>query len=189
MKRRTLLKTAAALPAAAAAAPAQTSAPSSDNIKVDLTGPDAAAQPVAGFFTTDQLKALRALAALVSPSFNDRPGADDAGVGEFLDFYVSKSGVDRQKLYRAGLDRLNTEARKRHAKDFAALTADQAAPILAPLTAKWTYNGPADPLGQFLIAAKEDILRATVNSRPYVTALSQTSRGGAGTGYYWLPVE
>lgn len=191
MKRRTLLKTAAALPAAAAAPvslQAQT-APAADSIKIDLAAADAAAQPVSRFFTPDQFAALRKLTEIIAPAVNERPGASEAGAAEFLDFYVSKSGADRQKLYRDGLDRLNAEARKRGGKAFAELPTEQATPLLAPLTAKWSYNAPAEPFARFLVEAKEDTLRATVNSRPYIAALSQTTRGGAGTGYYWFPVE
>ena len=47
---------------------------------------------------------------------------------------------------------------------------------------------PSDPFAQFLLAAKEDVLRATHNSREFAAAMSRTSRGFSGSGYYWLPL-
>ena len=107
----------------------------------------------------------------------------------FLDFLMSKSPADRQTMYRNGLDQLNRESRTRFAKPFAAVDATQAAVNLKPLTEAWIYNGPSDPFARFLVTAKEDFLRATLNSRPFVTAMSKTVRGYGGTSYYWYPVE
>ena len=192
MKRRSVLKSVALLPAAAAMpAPAQ-NAPAktaSENLKLELAGPDTVGQQVTRLFTPDQLAALRKLGELFAPAFQDRPGAGEAGAAEFLDFYVSKSAADVQKLYRDGLDRLNSEARRNHSKPFAEVTSTQAATILKPLASAWTYSGPSDQFAKFLLAAKEDLMRATTNSRAYTTAASATSRGGGGLGYYWLPVE
>jgi hypothetical protein len=126
---------------------------------------------------------------MLMPAVDERPGAKEAAAAEFLDFLISQSPVDRQQLYRGGLDKLNSDSRRLHGRVFAALTDEQAAPILKPLTAAWTYDGPSDPFAQFLLAAKEDVLRATHNSREFVTAMSQRSRGFSGTGYYWLPIE
>jgi hypothetical protein len=194
MKRRSLLKSAAVLPAVAALTPAARaqsapSAPASEHPKLELAPLDANAQTVTRFFTPPQLAALRKLGDLIVPKFNERPGAAEAGVAEFLDFYVSQSSAERQSLYRSGLDRLNAEARRTAGKTFDELTAEQASAIIKPVTDAWTYAGPADPFARFLVAAKDDLLRATMNSRAYATALAATSRGSSGLGYYWLPVE
>ena len=160
-----------------------------ENLTLKIAGPDTVGQPVTRFFTPDQFAALRKLGELLAPPFNDRPGSGEAAAAEFLDFYVSQSAADIQKLYRDGLDRLNSEAHRSQSMPFAALTSSQAAPILKPLSEPWTYAGPSDAFAKFLIAAKEDLMRATTNSRAYTTAASATSRGGGGLGYYWLPVE
>jgi hypothetical protein len=191
MKRRSVLKSVALLPAAALPAPAQ-NAPAKaepENFKLEVAGADSVGRPVTRFFTTDQLGALRKLGQLFAPPLNNRPGADEAGAAEFLDFYISQSAADIQNLYRDGLDRLNSEARRSQSKPFAELTAGEAAPILQPLSAPWTYAGPSDAFARFLVAAKDDLMRATTNSRAYSTAAAAGSRGAGGLGYYWLPVE
>ena len=203
MKRRSLLKSAAVLPAAAALPSALvlaqtppppgkgTQAPSAaiESLKIPLAPRGSVGQPLARFFTPDQFSALGKLGELFAPAYNGRPGAASAGAAEFLDFYVSKSGADRQKLYRDGLDRLNADARRQDGKPFAELKPERIAPILQPLTDAWTYQGPTDPFARFLVSAKEDLIRATVNSRAYATALASVSRSSGGVGYYWFPIE
>ncbi len=199
MKRRKLLQSVLAMPALAAVpapAPAQTTygakdsgAGSPDNFKLPTTAPDLVAQPGQHFFTGDQLAALERLGGILVPSSSGRPGSREANSPKFLEFLLSCSPNDRQTLYRNGLDGLNTEARKLHAKAFADLTAEQAGPILKPIEAAWTYAGPSDPFAQFLLAAKEDFLRATVNSHAHATAMAGVSRGSSGLGYYWFPIE
>lgn len=175
------------MPAAAALprpAPAQTGTPAGPDLpRLDVTPPHAAGTAKRTFFTQEQFAALEKLADLIAPASPDRPGAKEAEVAAFLDMLVSQSSAEQQKLYRAGLDRLNRD------RPFASATSEQAAALLAPLAQPWTYDGPADPFARFLAAAKQDILRATVNSHAFVTALSSRTRGAAGTGYYWLPVE
>jgi hypothetical protein len=191
MKRRNLLKSVALLPAVALPTPAQ-NAPAqaaTDNFKLELAGADTVGRPVARFFTPDQLAALGKLGELFAPPFDGRPGAAEAGAAEFLDFYISQSAPDIQKLYRDGLDRLNAEARRSRSKPFAQLTSSEAEPILKPLSDAWSYAGPSDAFAKFLLAAKDDLMRATINSRAYTSAAVPGSRGAGGLGYYWLPVE
>jgi len=199
MKRRSLLKSVAAAGALSPLAAAQTPPPprqetqaprsAADSLKIELAPPHSVGDPVTKFFSPDQFAALRKLSEIVVPSFNERPGAVEAGATEFLDFYISRRTADIQDLYRTGLDRLNEEAQRIHHKRFGELTAQQAEPILKPIQADWTYNGPQERFGRFLITAKDDLLRATTNSREYATALSATSRSSGGIGYYWFPVE
>jgi hypothetical protein len=200
MKRRKLLQSVLAAPALAAMpapAPAQTPsysnkdavAGSPDNFKIPLTAPDLVAQPGQHFFTPDQFAALERLGDILVPKLADRPGSREANAAKFIEFLISQSPQDRQSLYRDGLDRLNAEARKLHQKPFAEVSPVQAGPILKPLEAAWTYAGPSDPFAQFLQAAKEDVLRATLNSHAYSTAMAATTRGSSGLNYYWLPVE
>ncbi len=117
------------------------------------------------------------------------PGANEANSAAFLDFLIGQSSANRVKLYRDGLDALNLQARRLYRKPFAEITAVEAAPILAPLRAPWTYREPADLLSRFLVAAKEDLIRATTTSREYISVVSKRRRGAGGSGQYWLPVD
>ena len=186
MKRRTLLQTLAALPASYAFA--QT-AKTPDNFKITAVAADQVAKARTRFFSADQYAALNRLGEILMPAVGERPGAKEAESAGFLDFLLSQSPRDRQALYRNGLDRLNADSRKRYNKPFAQVTVDEAKPMLEPLKAAWTYEGPSDPYARFLDAAKDDFYRATVNSRPFTVAMAATSRGAAGLSYYWLPVE
>lgn len=182
MKRRHLLQTIVSLPALAAmpaVAQQSNAAEASEHPAIALTAPDGVAANATHFFRADEMAALDRLCVLMVPSTGGQPGAREAGVPEFLDFLVAQSPADRQNLYRTGIAALNQAA-------FTTLSADEARAVLAPLNAAWTYAGPSDALGRFLWAAKDDILRATINSREWA-ATSQ--RRAAGVGTYWLPVE
>jgi len=50
----------------------------------------------------EALKAFR-LAAKIFPGLDGKPGANDAGVAEYLDYRLSRSPLSDQKLYRQGL--------------------------------------------------------------------------------------
>jgi hypothetical protein len=200
MKRRNLLQSIVAVPAlaappkpAAAQAPAyankDSAAGSPDNFKLPITSPDAVAQPGQHFFTSDQMAALERLGDILVPKTGDRPGSLESNAPKFLEFLISKSPEDRQVLYKNGLDRLNREAAKLYQKPFAAVSPAEAKPLLRPLEAAWTYAGPSDSFAQFLLSAKDDVLRASVNSQAYATAMASTARGSSGLNYYWLPVE
>ena len=153
------------------------------------TVPDAAAEPVLHFFTAQQFAVLRKLSDILNPPVNGVPGALDAKAPEFLDFFLSQSATDRQQLYRNGLDGLNAQAKKRFSKPFADVDASQADALLAPLRDPWTYDAPSDPMAAMLRAAKDDIRRATTNSREWnLAALAGRTRGGGG-GLYWLPID
>jgi hypothetical protein len=167
----------AALPLAQAAAAQAPAAATSAERPPEVTPVPlgAVGRPVARFFSEAQFKALERLADILMPAVDDRPGAKQAHVAEFLDFLISDSPAERQQLYRTGLDRLNKEG------------FDAAA--LKPLTSAWTYDGPSDPFAKFLLAAKEDVMRATYNSREFAAAMEGTRRGFSGSGYYWTVIE
>ncbi len=193
MKRRNLLKSMIAAPALAAvprpAAAQASSAASPDNFNLPVTAPDAVAQPGQHFFSREQMAALERLGEALVPRTGGRPGSKETNAPRFLEFLLSQSPQDRQMLYKSGLDLLNSEASKLYGKPFAALHAGEANPILKPLEDAWTYAGPSEPFAQFLLAAKEDFLRAAVNSPAYATAMGANTRGSSGMNYYWFPVE
>ncbi len=193
MKRRRFMQTIAAAPALAvpAAMPAQTPAPrpAPDAQKLELTAVDAAAEMTPRFFTAAQFAALRKLSDILMPSLNNLPGALEAKAAEFLDFLLSKSPAERQRLYRVGLDRLNAQAQKRFSKPFADLNETQASELLAPLRQAWTYVPPTEPFARFLREAKADVRTATLNSYEYNTASTVSGRRGGGMGQYWYPLD
>jgi hypothetical protein len=190
MKRRRFIQALATAPATGliaqqtAPAPPQT-APGvqSDFPKLDFAVADAAAETVHHFFTASQFAALQKLGSILTP------GAIEASAPEFLDFLLSQSSPDRQQLYRAGLDGLNTQARRRFTSPFADLDADQAGELLAPLRERWTYRPPADPVARFLLAVKLDLRTATINSPEWNTAARSGARRAGPSGLYWYPID
>ncbi len=123
------------------------------------------------------------------PAARGTPGAVACGAAEFLDFLIGASPADRVTLYCSGLDRLNREAQRRYEKPFGEIAAEQAEPILASLHVPWSFRGPDDEFAKFLLAAKSDLLTATVNSREYIDVVSQRRRSAGGVGQYWYSVE
>jgi hypothetical protein len=192
MNRRTILKsllaaqTAAVLPAQAP--PKETSRPVEESPKVDLSVADSSADPVARFFTKDQFTALTHLCDVFEPPAGTTPGAREARAAEFLDFLLSQSPPSRQILYRAGLDRLNSESAHRYSQPFASLDAAQAATVLEPLRRPWTGQDSSDPFENFLRAAKADITEATRNSYEFISVASKRSRSAGGVGEFWYPL-
>ncbi len=208
MKRRNVLKSLAGLPALAAL-PAAAQAPAADasvhrtsargpgeTPKLDTTAADAVSTPAAQFFTPAQFATLRRLAVFIVPAANGKPGADEAAVPEFIDFLISRCDNERQTLYRNGLDALDARSRERLHKAFAELDATEATPLLAPLQDRtWAFAGPydrrrvaLDDYGQFLFYVKDDLLRATYNSREWAAA-NRTRRGAGGIGTYWYALK
>lgn len=195
MKRRRFIQALAATPAAPAllaqqAQPQQApQAPPPAETSLRYAVPDAAAETVLHFFTAQQFAALRKLSDMLSPPVNGTPGALEAKAPEFLDFLLSQSSADRQQLYRSGLDGLNAQAKRRFNKFFADIDAGQAEMLLASLHEPWSYDAPSDPVAAMLRAAKDDVRRATLNSREWNLAAAAGRTRGGGAGLYWLPID
>ncbi len=180
MRRRTALQTLAAFPVLAlgqepVVPPRPVARAVEETPKIESTVADSVTAPVARFFSAHQYTALQRLCDVILPAIGETPGALAAHAPEFLDFLLSRSTAERQKLYRDGLDRFAAQA-------------DTAA-ALAPLRLPWTYDDPPGPYDRFLRAAKDDILTATVNSREWIEVVSRRNRGAGGTGMYWFPVD
>ena len=135
--------------------------------QITLSAPDLVASARTRFFSAAELSSFRTLAETLVPAFQGRPGALEAGAPEFLDFLLSQSPADAQRIYRTGL------AQYAKTKD------------LQPLSQPWTPEEPTDPYARFLRAAKSALYQATLNSRAWVDA----ANGRGGSGLYWLPVE
>lgn len=189
MKRRSVLKVVAAAPVTAIFLPAQQSGSPDERFTIELSAPDVAGTARERFFTADQFATLSALAGLIAPSIEGRPGATEAEVPHFLDFILSKSPRDRQELYQQGLNTLERGARASYRKSFGQLQPAQAEALLAPLRKPWTYQTPSDLQTRFLREAKADILRATTNSRAVALANASSRRRASGLNTYWHLVD
>lgn len=130
---------------------------------VATTHPEAIAAPKLVFFSAAEMETLRKLAGEIVPAMDGRPGALEAGAPEFLDFLLSKSTAKDQRLYRSGL---------------------ASNPTVDLLNKPWSYSEPSDVPSRFMRRLKEDLLRATLNSRE-----SAAQRRGSGTNYYWKPFD
>lgn len=188
MKRRQVIQALLGTPALTAI-PLPAQSPQGEIPTLTVTPTDAVGDAVARYFTPSEFAALRKLGDLIIPSASGRPGARDAKAPEFLDFLIAQSPAENQSLYRNGLDRLQSESRRRYNTPFEELNAQQADAILAPMHEPWTYASPADPLAHFLRQVKDDLLTATFNSREYAEAQAAAGRRGTGMGTYWLPIE
>ena len=160
-----------------------------ENPKLPASAADAVAEVVTRFFDPESFRAFRHLGEILVPPRPNLPGAVEAEAAQFLDFLISQSPADRQTLYRDGVAHLNEQARSRYGKPFAEVSPADADSILAPLHEAWTYQGPTDPFARFLCAAKDDFLKATVNSRQWAIAAAGRSRSASGLNTYWFPVE
>jgi len=154
-----------------------------------VTGADAACDMQPRTLDPEQYEALTRLSELIAPSRGDIPGAREGDVSPFLDFLIGVSPETTLDLYRKGLDELNAEARRRYGKPFRDLGPQEARPILASLDQPWEFQDPQALLPRFLRVARGDVVRATLNSRSYLDAISQTRRSRQGSGFYWYPMS
>lgn len=187
MKRRSALGSLIGVGVAAQTPPSSNAPRTEDNVKLDTSTHEAVADAKPKFFSEQQFKTLTRLCGAILPAVNGRPSANEAGVPEFLDFLLAESPTDRQVLYSQGLDQLDVNARQLHNKAFASTNASEAAEHLKPLTAKWTWAAPKDLLAKFLRDAKNDILRASMNSRAWAEASG--GRRGTGVNTYWEVID
>ncbi|HEX4230258.1 MAG TPA: gluconate 2-dehydrogenase subunit 3 family protein [Bryobacteraceae bacterium] len=162
---------------------------------LDVTAVDLAGQPAPRYFTATQFSTLRKLGDLLVPPLKNNPGASEAQAPEFLDFIISASPEDRQKLYLSGLDSLQEQAIDKFQKSFSDLDAGQADAILRPLfiARPWPQDLPNDPLQNFIAQVHDDLRTATMNSREWAAASEKSghlfTRGSRTTGFYWSPID
>jgi hypothetical protein len=207
MKRRALLRSVAALPALSAglnahqqentaardkglpAGPPLVPPGINETPTTPVTPADQTSDIQVRTFNKEQFSALAKLGDVIVPAWNGKPGAAEAGAAEFLDFLVGCSPPARVALYKSGLDQLNGGAHEKFQRPFAELTPAEVSTLLAPLREPWSYGRAAkNDLGAFLIAAKGDLLRATMNSRQYIDAVSQERRPRNASNFFWFPI-
>ncbi|HEX5264369.1 MAG TPA: gluconate 2-dehydrogenase subunit 3 family protein [Phenylobacterium sp.] len=94
-----------------------------------------------------QAKVLDVVAELIIPA-TDTPGAREAGVPQFVDQAVADYCTPSDaKAIRAGLDRIDADARAAYGAGFVALTPDQQAKLLARYDAEGG-SAAAAPVGR-----------------------------------------
>ncbi len=185
MKRRSVLQSLLAIPAAAAIPETpQQAVFNAETPTMPVVPPVETSQSVRRTFSPDQFFALEKLGDLIVPAYNGLPSASQAGAAPFLDFYIGASSKSSQDLYLHGLDSLNHSSQAKFGQTFANLSFEQAVTLLTPLQ----DPNSKDPLAPFLRTAKSDLLRATFNSRPYIDAVSQTRRPRNASKYFWYPI-
>jgi hypothetical protein len=192
MKRRDLLYSLLGVSGLPAFVQAQQPAipPATDELPaLRLTNPNQVADGVVKFFTPAEFVSFRRLGDAIMPPAEAEPGALDAKAPEFLDFLLSESPAEIQRLYRNGVRELESRSLQRHKQSFSKLPVAGLTDVLSPLNVSWTYQGPTDPFAQFLQASKIAFYQATVNSREWADAHSSLRRGASGTNTYYLPVE
>lgn len=178
------------------------------------TDADLVASGDAHFFSHEQFATLRQLCVLMMPALNGYPSAVEAEAPEFLDFLVGATpagrqqsyvaalagsaparqvvtgSTDRRQMYVEGLERLESEARRRFSKSFAALNPDQADALLAPGLAPWMADHPPrDSFQHFINVAHQDIRTATMNSAAWSAAAVAAGERAPGGGSYLLPID
>lgn len=136
-----------------------------DSGSLVTTGTEAIGSPKAVFFTGQEMAKLRDLAAKIFPGLDGKPGANEAGVADYLDYRLSRSPLADQKLYRQGLAAVSS---------------------VDELSKPWTYAEPRDLSARFLRRLKEDVLQATFNSQQWIAS---SGRRGGGVNYYWKRFE
>jgi hypothetical protein len=152
--------------------------------------PDAVAETHAQFFTNTQLATLRRLSEILMPPLKGYPGALEAGTPEFLDFLIGVSPQDQQQMYQSGLDRLDSEAKRRFNKPFASVSAAEADQLIRPWLRTWmTDHPPTEPYERFINVAHSDIRTATVNSQAWSDAAKAMDKRTPDEGLFWFPVD
>jgi hypothetical protein len=163
--------------------------------KLTVVELDTAAETSRHFFTDTQFATLEKLGAVMVPPIKNNPGALDAKAPTFLDFLISVSPADRQKLYQHGLDVLNETAQKKYSKPFSEMDSAQVDAILKPLLTvrPWPHDLPSDPMKNFIAQVHEDLRTATINSREWAAATANSghrfTRGSRSSGMYWAPID
>jgi len=86
------------------------------------------------FFTQAEYALVERLAAIIIPTDNT-PGANEAGVVEFIDLMTARD-PELQHNFRSGLRWLNARSQQSHGKAFIALNSEQQQGLLEPLAYK-----------------------------------------------------
>lgn len=152
--------------------------------------PDGFAETTTFFFNERQMATLRQLCEILLPPLGKYPGTLDAGTPKFLDFLISVSPPERQRMYVDGLTWLDQEAHGKFGVPFDAVDEQQADALIRPWLRTWmTDHPPQEPHAHFINVAHSDIRTATVNSEVWHNAEAAEGKQPGGVGLYWYPVD
>ncbi len=139
---------------------------------VGFSGPAAAAMPpltwTPSALDAQQARLLDVVAELIVPA-TDTPGARQAGVPQFVDRAMATfCDQARVQSLKAGLARMDTDARVAHQAAFTALTPQQQVQLLNRYDQEASATGKAEP-PHFFTALKELVYIGYFTSEPGAT--------------------
>jgi len=105
------------------------------------------------FFTEAEYALVERLAAIIIPT-DETPGADEAGVAEFIDVMASRD-PDLAHSFRPGLEWLNTHSKKLQGKPFLGLTPEAQVALLEPLAYQKKFRPGEEPGRRFFERMRE----------------------------------
>jgi hypothetical protein len=151
---------------------------------------DGIAETEVRFFNPLQMQTFTRLCDTLLPPIGNKPGALQADTPRFLDFLIESSPDERKHLYTGGLDWLERESQSRYKLPFASLSAAQIDALIKPWLRTWMNDHPpTEPHADFINIAHEDILTATMNSKPWNDAGLAAPQDWVAGGLYWSPIE
>jgi gluconate 2-dehydrogenase gamma chain len=112
----------------------------------DAAPPPRLAHYQPAYFSASEYRTIDILTGLIIPK-DESPGAQEAGVSEFIDFLAAHGEEQIQQPMRNGLKWLDATARKNYGADFAGLSTAQQTGILKSIAYR-NDGGPADRDGQ-----------------------------------------
>jgi hypothetical protein len=105
------------------------------------------------FFRPDEYAVIERLADLIIPA-DGSPGAQDAGVAEFIDLMASRD-ARLQPGFRDGVKWLDEHSRKTFHDDFLRLNASQQTDLLEHLAYRKKFRGGEEPGRKFFALVRE----------------------------------
>jgi gluconate 2-dehydrogenase gamma chain len=115
---------------------AKTQPPHPHHTTAEAPASNHAAEPAEGhgaFFNDEQAATVAAFTERLMPSAPGKPGANEAGVLNYIDLALAGAYGDLQDFYRRGLGQLDAYCSKAHGKPFARLTAAQQDEVIGAL--------------------------------------------------------
>ena len=102
----------------------------------DTWAQDHSSRPQAGaFFNQDQAATIAAFTERLMPGAPGKPGANEAGVLNYIDLALAGAYADLQDFYRRGLEQLDAYSEQEHKRPFARLDAAAQDQVIAALEA------------------------------------------------------
>jgi hypothetical protein len=104
------------------------------------------------YFSEADYKIVGRLCDVIVPADGHSPGAEDAGVAFYIDTTLHYARPEIQKLWKAGVSLVNTEAQERFGKSFLDCTRAQQDDLVALMASH--EDNPSTPLERFFTPLK-----------------------------------